>query len=79
MGKKISLTPGNFKGMKIQRNYNAKPPKIGGGMGIKPPAVIAKALGVNINMPIHSAAVAGLVNHPNADVARAAKKLMKKY
>lgn len=64
---------------KITRNYNAKPPKIGGGLGIKAPAVIAKALGVNIGMPVHSAAVSGLTSHPNADVAKAARKLMKKY
>lgn len=71
--------PGTAPSFKITRNYNAKPPKIGGGMGIKAPSVIAKALGVTIGMPVHSAAVSGLTDHPNADVAKAARKLMKRF
>lgn len=61
------------------RNYNVKPPKLGGGMGIKPPAVIAKALGVDIGMPVHQASVTHLLAHPDSNVANAAKKLLKRF
>jgi len=76
---KISKHPRNINDMKTTRNYNVKPPKLGGGQGIKSPAVIAKALGVTIGMPVHQRAVAGLMSHPNTDVVSAAKKLMKKF
>lgn len=81
--KKISLSPGNFKGLGIKKisNYrqNMKTPKLGGGEGIKPPAVIAKALGVDISMPVHKASVSKLTNHPDTNVAKAAQRLMKKF
>lgn len=59
--------------------FNVKPPKLGGGQGIKASSVIAKALGVTKGMPVHQASVKGLVSHPDANVASAARRLLKKY
>ncbi len=66
---------------RVNRNFkqNAKAPKLGGGFGIPAPAVIAKALGVSIGMPIHQQMAAKLLIHPDTDVAAAAKRLMAKY
>lgn len=76
---KVNLIPGSRRGLGPQRNYNAKPPKLGGGQGIKAPAIIAKALGVNIGMPVHQQLVGRLLDHPDTNVAAAAKRLMAKY
>lgn len=76
---KISLTPGVFRNLHSNIKQNMKAPKLGGGQGIPAPAAIAKALGVNIGMPIHQQMAAKLLNHPNSDVAAAAKKLMARY
>lgn len=65
--------------MKIIRNYNGKPPKIGGGMGKKAPAIISKALGTAPGLPVHKASVARLIGHQNAAIAKAAQKLLKKF
>lgn len=75
----ISITPGVFKGMGSKRNYNVKPPKLGGGKGIPAPALIAKALGVTPGMPVHQGAVGQLMSHPDTNVVAAAKRLMSKY
>lgn len=72
---KISLTPGNFKGMGIQRNYNAKPPKIGGGQGVVPPKKISDALGVSAGQPVHANALKQLFTHPDMGVSSTAKRL----
>ena len=62
-----------------QRNYNAKPPKIGGGMGIKPPKKISQALGTSVNTPVHKGSVQQLLSHPDKSIAKAAQKLMRKF
>lgn len=61
------------------RNYNAKPPKLGGGQGIKANKTIANALGVSVGMPVHQQAVQNLMSHPDTNVVSEAKKLMKRY
>lgn len=75
----VSLKPGSKQGLGIKRNYNVKPLKLGGGLGKKAPAKIAKALGVSIGMPVHQGAVKQLLSHPDSSVAKAAKKLLGKF
>lgn len=65
--------------MKIVRNYNMKPPKIGGGMGRKAPAIISTALGTAKGLPVHRSSVARLVAHPDKNVVKAAQKLLRKF
>jgi hypothetical protein len=63
----------------IARNYNVKPPKLGGGMGKKAPAIISTALGTAKGLPVHRSSVARLVSHPDPSVAKAAKKMLGKF
>jgi antitoxin component of MazEF toxin-antitoxin module len=72
---RISLQPGAFKGMGITRNYNAKPPKIGGGQGVVPPKKISKALGVSVGQAVHANALKQLFTHPDMGVSSTAKRL----
>ena len=57
------------------RNYNAKPPKIGGGQGTKVPAKISKALGTSVGLPVHANALKQLFSHPDLGVSSTAKRL----
>lgn len=72
---RISLSHGNFNGMAITRNYNAKPPKIGGGQGVVPPKKISQALGTSVGMPVHANALKQLFSHPDLGVSSTAKRL----
>lgn len=79
---RVSDTPGNFRGLgktgtNVKRTASITPK--GAGTGIKPPRVIAEALGVDPNQPVHKAAVGPLLTHPNQAIADAAKRLMAKY
>lgn len=79
---RISLTPGKFKGLSVQKvsnsKQNLKAPKLGGA-GIKAPSIIANALGISKGMPVHQNAVNQLMTHPDTDVVAAAKRLLAKY
>ncbi len=57
------------------RNYNAKPPKIGGGQGISVPSAISKALGVSAGMKVHPNSLKQLFSHPVGNVSSTAKRL----
>lgn len=72
---RTSLSPGNFNGLGVQRNYNAKPPKIGGGQGVVPPKKISQALGTSVGLPVHANALKQLFNHPDTGVSSTAKRL----
>lgn len=78
---RISTKPGNFRGLGtdksgVTKNYNGTPPP---STGLPAPKIIAKTLGIKTGMPIHQAMAEKLMNHPDTDVAAAAKKLMRKY
>lgn len=66
---KISLKPGNMKGL-----GQKKAPKLLGGK--KAPAVLLKALGVGTGVNLHPMMLGKLVGHPDPKVRSAAKKLL---
>lgn len=81
---RASTSPGNFYGLDVKnKNQSAPKIKVNKNKGISgplpAPAIVAKALGINAGMPIHQSMAARLVNHPDTNVAAAAKRLMAKY
>lgn len=79
---RVSDIPGNFRGLgnttpNVKRTASITPK--GAGQGIRPPRIVAQALGISQNQPVHQAMVSRLLNHPNEAIANAAKRLMAKY
>lgn len=64
---KISLSPGNFKGLK----QAAPLPR-----GKKPPKIIANALGIDSSMGVSPMTLGKLVGHPDPKVRTAVKKML---
>lgn len=67
------------KPSKTTRNYNVKPPKIGGGQGKRVSNKISDALGIAAGQAVHKNAVKQLLSHPDQSVVKEAQKILKKF
>lgn len=70
---KISLSPGNFKGLSAGPKMS-KPPKLMGGK--KAPAIITNALGVHSTTGVSPMMLGKLVGHPDPKVRTAVRKML---